>query len=296
MKYLDKIYQYLAAKWKSIKNSCDAIIMCFKRFYDYWENYYNNTPPAYCGANDENDDSSVDIWETMLPYNPEFNNNNKEQLVETLNDTIDNSIVYYMSAKNICAIRISNKRSVIEELQVVDVTANPHYTLLKCDNQLGAVSSIMIGNTRYSVTCNHVLQLMELCDIKQYMPINPQVVITCRNTKLRQATWVTAAKSDFCWFTKDIIRGKHVYIHSNITKTINVPLLVNKRPKLSTIAVVINVAFTESYLMSGTLIEVDRRPYVVTFVNHNPDKSVTSIVAVAAFVHDIEIQLIHEVQ
>jgi hypothetical protein len=106
--------------------------------------------------------------------------------------------------------------------------------------------------------------------------------------------WIVKRKDEVQWYTKDIINNKHVFIMTNVTYVANAHLNIKGRPQLASIAVVVNIPYNKNIVYSGSVMTVDSKPYVVSYISNNMDETITSVIAIAVMPHEYLIQVRNE--
>jgi hypothetical protein len=271
--------------------------MSFKNFYDFWKGKYEDTPPvSQINIDLDEDTVSLDeIWETVMPKNLQRSKDDQQPIDNELKDSRDNTFVYYKPMPDICKVLIPKNRNKVEEFQCIEINENPHYRVLIESNKAGVVSNIDLYGMKLEVTCNHVLALMTMKEMSLYKQLNPQIVVKTKKQPTQSITWLVKQSDKVDWYTKSISKNKHVYINTSVTQVINLQILCNSRYKLASVMIIINIPYNTDLLYSGTIIGSSFKPYIVTFVNHSKANGVTTILAVAAMIHDIEFQIEDEV-
>lgn len=278
-----------------IKNRMLNIILCFADFVRIWKEKFYKTKSNAQQYEDmwQDDESDLNAWEIVTgglddDYFPKETTTGEQVKIMK-----DNYIGY--SIQNMqCIIKLQRTRTQVEEIQYVTIEENVKYSIISDGSLYGATTKVKYQGKTYNVTCSHVIGLMEIHEALQYKQINPHILVTGVDMVSSNISWTCKVKDEIKWYTKNMVTNKHLFAVTSVTSMVNCFIKVKGRPRLKTVAVVVCIPMNKEVLYSGTVMDVDGKPYIVTYVWHNTETTVTTIVAIAMFAHEYEIIVDYE--
>lgn len=288
--------QQLLRKLKQLIKTMTNMFMVFKNFYDYWKDVFNTTDDQMRQYEDSLDTPITQqeiedyyfepVMNTKLETNKEIN--------ETINQMRQNTIIYQVVNKTECIITIPNNKTIINDVQSTKIAENNHYEIVISHPYIGCIGKVKLLGKTYKITCNHVVDMLDLSEMSGFNNINQQIMINSDVRKMQQFSYLVNERNQVQWYTKDLIDNTFIYAVIDKFKAINLYTTYKGRPKIATVAIVVSIQIKENLLYSGTIMTVEDHPFIVTFQKHITQTNVTHIVALACFPHKYLIKISDE--
>jgi hypothetical protein len=265
-------------------------------------NDYTDINNLYCDDNNDNDwyiytdkkfkyDPNTD--EALSRNNKRVRKENRLRFTEML-EAINNSPIKQVNKRNKITLTFTSdidQISVLEKIQLMD---NDKIRYYQQDDKIGAVTLAKLFRYKIEVTCSHVLNLMSASDQLNFCNVNPSIVVKGSNIVNKEIIWRVKSKDEIMWWTRDIDNNKDVCITLQVYQPIMALVAKNKRMHLCAIGIITSFIPDTRYVYSGTLMSVDKKPYIVTAIRIQKTNGVIQVVAIAPLFHDYEIEIVDE--
>lgn len=188
-------------------------------------------------------------------------------------------------------IKCCEERDQIADIKTTYIEENPSVVYVTKDRTIAAISKFEYKSYKLRVTCAHVLQMLPFEQQIKYKHINPLIVVHINAmNKFQEYKWLVKAGDSVDWWTRDTTNGKHVYILTKVVKTIFGRVPFKGRLQPSAIAIIVSIIPESNYVYSGTLMSVNNKPFIVTYVNRQQNR-IRNITAVAFIQHKYTIEM-----
>jgi hypothetical protein len=210
----------------------------------------------------------------------------KEELAETTVNMVD----YVIKGDEIIVI-IDDNNMVVDTCQSVNIEELPYVTIVRKDNAVAAMVDVTVMSKRYKVICNHVAGMLEFEELRNYTQINPQLQIMAKRINELLPKWIIVSGTEVRWMTLSLTTGKNVFITTKVRRAITAHIRTQNRTKITTVAIVVSIVMEENLVLSGTVMYVQNKPYIITLVKQITGTPVIHIVAVAPMTHNYTLVL-----
>lgn len=213
----------------------------------------------------------------------------EDSFKQMVKDISESKITSKISSKYI-TITMARINPEINQYKTIEISDNPYMTIVKHGTARFGIVIVKAKNKTYKVTSNHCLNAFKLDEIAKYANINPHVVVVAKQINDIKMKWVVNKGDEVQWKTYNYETGKHVYVETNVTYVILDYFKKGRRDVPTAYGIVVNIALIDQFVLSGTVMTVDEKPYIVTYATRLNDIAV-AITAVAMLTLEREIRI-----
>lgn len=242
---------------------------------------------------DKQDDETTDeeIWSIMFPKDIKGHREEVRNFSDLIEDKAQEEVFIKMHSHFIDVV-YTEKYNKVGNMSMITIEENKTLTIVRKDNMIGAITVIKFLGKVYMVTCNHVLQMLDTKEVMKYSSLNEHVQVNTTIINNVSFRWVIPYNSKVTWYTYDYKNGTHVYVETTVTKPIPTLVKINGRDRVTTVGIIVSMSNEHKLVMSGTVMIVEEKPFIVTYVCINTKTNVCIIVAVAMMYMENIIRLV----
>jgi hypothetical protein len=190
-------------------------------------------------------------------------------------------------------LNIKINRSVDEKFNVTtyDMQNTKMLSVAVSDDNAGLITTAKLGSMVVKLTCAHVVQLMPLDEIKEYVDINPIVYIS-KKAQFNTMT-MDVKRGEKCEIiTYDVSRQQTIMYMTCVYSVVNVMIKVKGTPKKTTLALFINLEYNDNIIWSGSIVKIGKDNIFVISSYSRLDNGLGVFVAWAPTPHEYKPRII----